>query len=76
MSDLISPTTAENGRIVVFRGCWNMAPLVTAFESLGYETWVDRPDAELRQLRHGDVVTCDGLYTKLYRMQCALEHTT
>ncbi|CAG4884153.1 conserved protein of unknown function [Georgfuchsia toluolica] len=58
MSNLISSTAKENGRIVVFRDCWNMAPLVTAFESLGYETWVDRPDSDLRQLRHGDVVAC------------------
>lgn len=51
------PTDA-NGRIVVFRGCWNIAPLVMAFESLGYEVWVDRPDSDLSHLSPGDLVAC------------------
>ncbi len=52
------PTARENGRVVVFRGCWNMAPLVNAFERIGYEVWVDRPDADLARLSPGDVVAC------------------
>ena len=58
MSEMLSACAKENGRVVVFRGCWNMAPLMAAFESLGYEAWVDRPDSDLDRLNHGDVVAC------------------
>lgn len=55
---MIFPDSLENGRVVVFRGCWNMAPLVTAFEKIGYEVWADRPDAELAKLKQGELVAC------------------
>ncbi|HTY04742.1 MAG TPA: glycosyltransferase [Rhodocyclaceae bacterium] len=62
------PTCRENGRVVVFRGCWNMTPLVNAFERLGYEAWVDRPDADLAQLSRGDVVACiTNIHTDIKR---------
>ena len=31
----------RNGRVVVFRGVWNIAPLAQAFETLGYDVWVE-----------------------------------
>jgi spore maturation protein CgeB len=56
--DANDPAGKENGRVVLFRNCFNIAPLAMAFERLGYEVWVDRPNAELERLSPGDVVTC------------------
>lgn len=50
--------SAVNGSIVIFRGCWNTAPLVHAFEKFGYTVLEDPSEEQLGQLTKGSVVAC------------------
>lgn len=46
------------GRVVAFRNCWNMAPLVAGFERLGYEVWENPSDADMQKLQPGELLLC------------------
>lgn len=46
------------GRVVIFRNCWNMAPLVAGFKRLGYQVWENPGNSDLLQLQPGELLLC------------------